>query len=384
MGNRELIRKEIHKQSGREARKRFFFCYQKAGRWVLAVLIVILTAVNVAFGAINLSSRKGNGGDRETPPVNEDHGETLPGNSDPVSEEISNDPRYEVIREYRNLGIVFTSSAYLNIRETPDINGKNIGKAMRYTVCEILSLSDDGEWYRIESDGQIGYLKKEYLKTGEEGMILAMEHCDYRAYPKKDKVHVTALPETSGELRFDMLSGNGYQVIETIGNWVKVHITNGLEGYSPLSELDLRYSLEKPFFYAEDFSKISGLRLDIINYAFEWYGGEYVWGGTTLGEGVDCSGYTLRIFEHFGIRIPRLSVEQSEWGTEVRSVEEALPGDLLFFVGYHDNHVTEGVGHVAIYLGNGKMIHAASEERGIVMDNYDYYAQPLCIRNVID
>ena len=93
---------------------------------------------------------------------------------------------------------------------------------------------------------------------------------------------------------------------------------------------------------------------------------------------MDCSGFVLRLYEQFGVFLHRVSAEQAGDGTEV-SLSQMKPGDLIFYHGYHDGAVTEGVGHVAIYMGNGKIIHAASEEKGICMDNWDYIPYITCL-----
>ena len=124
----------------------------------------------------------------------------------------------------------------------------------------------------------------------------------------------------------------------------------------------------------------------MIKTAFKYEGDPFTnrW-SRAPGQGVDCSAYVWRIFQKFDIPMPRLSAEQAEWGKAVASMDDILPGDLLFYRGYNDAEKTwtEGVGHVAIYVGNGFMIHAASESRGITVDKFNYVEDPICIRRVI-
>jgi cell wall-associated NlpC family hydrolase len=94
-------------------------------------------------------------------------------------------------------------------------------------------------------------------------------------------------------------------------------------------------------------------------------GNPYVWGGTSLTRGADCSGFTQSVLKNFGILIPRTSRQQSRGGRRV-SMDKIQPGDLIF---YRKNGV---VNHVAMYIGNGKVIGAASRKEGITIKNYNY------------
>ena len=112
----------------------------------------------------------------------------------------------------------------------------------------------------------------------------------------------------------------------------------------------------------------------IVDYAMQWVGQcNYVWGGTNLtpGGGVDCSGFTMNVYAAFGISLPHYSGEQINYGQAV-SYEQLQPGDLICFSG-----------HVGIYIGGGMMVHAASAERGIVVDNVFYNKQPIGYRRLV-
>lgn len=109
----------------------------------------------------------------------------------------------------------------------------------------------------------------------------------------------------------------------------------------------------------------TAIRDEIITYALRFEGNPYVWGGTSLTDGTDCSGFTQSVFRDKGIRIPRTSREQAVHGREIR-VENIKPADLIF---YKKNGI---INHVAIYIGEGKVISASSPKKGIRVSDYDY------------
>ena len=117
---------------------------------------------------------------------------------------------------------------------------------------------------------------------------------------------------------------------------------------------------------AETPSTASSLGQQIVDYAVQFVGNPYVWGGTSLTNGADCSGFTLSVMAHFGISLPHYAASQAELGTPV-SLDELQPGDLLF---YTDS--TGIIGHVSIYMGNGSVVHASSSTTGIIISSLSY------------
>ena len=111
----------------------------------------------------------------------------------------------------------------------------------------------------------------------------------------------------------------------------------------------------------------SGTGATIANYALKFVGNPYVFGGTSLTKGADCSGFTMSVHKHFGISIPRSSTAQANSGKAV-SISQVQPGDII----YYGNHV-------GIYIGNGKIVHASTAKTGIKISNYTYRT-PICVR----
>ena len=107
------------------------------------------------------------------------------------------------------------------------------------------------------------------------------------------------------------------------------------------------------------------MRVDLTEYAKQFLGNPYVWGGTSLTHGADCSGFVLSIFAKYGISMPRVAAAQATVGTSI-TADQLLPGDLVFYGG------GGGINHVAIYIGGGQVIHASTARTGIKISNYNY------------
>lgn len=116
-----------------------------------------------------------------------------------------------------------------------------------------------------------------------------------------------------------------------------------------------------------DSSSLSELRSDIVNYALKFVGNPYVWGGVSLTRGADCSGFVQSIYGDFGYRIPRVSGDQAANAGIKVSESDIRPGDLIFYANSGGR-----VNHVAMYIGNGKIVHAANSRQGIITSNYKY------------
>ena len=126
--------------------------------------------------------------------------------------------------------------------------------------------------------------------------------------------------------------------------------------------------------YSEDTSSGSTGQA-IADYACQFVGNPYVWGGTSLTNGADCSGFTMAVFANFGISLPHNAASQSGYGASV-SADSLQAGDLVF---YSDG---SGISHVGIYIGSGQIVHAANSNSGIIISSM-YYSTPTCYRRLI-
>lgn len=127
-----------------------------------------------------------------------------------------------------------------------------------------------------------------------------------------------------------------------------------------------------------DSASTSGTRQSIVNFALQFVGNPYVYGGTSLTNGTDCSGFTQSVLANFGISIPRTAGSQSASGRAV-SLSNIQPGDLLFYSGSGDY----GIGHVTMYIGNGQVVHASNSRTGIIVSDIGYRT-PCAARSYID
>ena len=129
---------------------------------------------------------------------------------------------------------------------------------------------------------------------------------------------------------------------------------------------------EAPAYEETEAPSTSGTGQQIVDYAVQFVGNPYVWGGTSLTNGADCSGFTLSVFANFGIGLSRTAESQSYGGTSV-DFGSLQPGDLLFY------NSTGSIDHVAIYIGGGQIVHAANSRKGIIISDA-YYQTPVCAR----
>ena len=121
----------------------------------------------------------------------------------------------------------------------------------------------------------------------------------------------------------------------------------------------------------------TGTRAQMVTFAKKHNGGRYVWGGTTLGQGVDCSGFTQAIYRNFGYSIPRVSRSQAASGTSI-SASNARPGDLFFY------GKGSYIDHVGMYIGNGQIIHASNARSGIKISSASYKSPIKVVRYIND
>lgn len=293
-----------------------------------------------------------------------------------LSEARTQDLKSDVLNFYDNIG-VSTARDYINVRKTAKANGQIIGKLPGKAGCEILGSS--GDFYKIKSGKITGYVSKKYLATGKRAEDLALQYADLRAIIKIAALKVRSGPGTKYKQWTTIRREETYIVTNQLDGWVEIEIDEGSDkGYISTQQnyVEVRYALDQAIEFHPVTSNVSSTRNNIKNTALKYIGGSYVWGGNDLSSGVDCSGFVQQIFKKYGVSLPRVAREQAKSGTEVKSSNKKV-GDLVFYT--NSNGVVD---HVAIYIGNNQVVHAASTKRGIIISNWDYRT-PKCIRNVL-
>lgn len=293
-----------------------------------------------------------------------------------LSEARTQDLKSDVLNYYDNLG-VSTARDYINIRKTAKTNGTIIGKLPGKAGCEILG--ESGNFYKIRSGKVTGYVSKQYLATGKRAEDLALQYADLRAIIKIAALKVRSGPGTKYKQWTTIRREETYIVTNQLDGWVEVEIDEDSDkGYISTSNnyVEVRYALDQAIEFHPATKGPTTLRTNIKNTALKYIGGAYVWGGNKLGSGVDCSGFVQQIFKQYGVTLPRVSKEQAKQGAAVSSGNKKV-GDLVFYA--NSNGVID---HVAIYIGNNQVVHAASTKTGIKISNWDYRT-PHSIRNVL-
>mgnify|MGYP002510410538 CR=1 FL=1 len=276
---------------------------------------------------------------------------------------------------YTNLGIANVDNN-LNIRAAAAEDGKLVGKLPKDAACEVLD-SDD-TWAHIRSGKVDGYVSLEYLLTGIPAKRRAEELAVTMAHVTTDSLKVRAQANTDSEVITLVPNGEELEVAGVEGDWVRVYLDDeevfvSAEYVEVSSELATAVTMTE-LFYGQG---VSDVRVDLCQYAKEFLGNPYVWGGTSLTKGADCSGYVLSIFKKYGVSLPHSSVAQANSGTTIK-VSEAQPGDLIFY----GNGRT--INHVAIYIGGGQVIHASNPKTGIRISNVSYRSPVKAVRILQD
>ena len=322
-----------------------------------------------------------------------------------VKEEI-----VEAVKEdYSNL-VIADVNDYVNVRSVPSEEGEIVGKLYDDSVGDFLE--EVNGWYKIESGNCVGYVKAEYCVTGEAANELAKKVGRRTAIVTTETLNVRKEPNTEavviGQVPFEEV----LTVTDEAGGWVQIKIEEGYgyvsAEYVTLStefvkaesreeekerlakeEAERQAALEASRkaqeaaaqVAAEEAAKIQeaaaalgytddNLGQQVADFALQFVGNPYVYGGTSLTNGADCSGFTLAVYSNFGVSLPHSAAAQNKKGANVGSVANAVPGDLIYYSG-----------HIGIYIGNEQIVHASNSRTGIIVSNV-YYDKVLGVRRI--
>lgn len=313
------------------------------------------------------------------------------------------DLKAQAINQYDNL-VIFKKSGYMNVRSTPENKGDDnvIGKLTSKAAGDIIETLDG--WYKIKSGTVTGYIAAdpELIATGQEAKDLAMQNATQMAIITTDVLNVRVEPNTDSKIWTQIVKDERYPVVDQQDGWVQIDLgsVDTEDGSQDGDEkayistrdnnVEVSYALNEAIKFTPAKDSSSGASSDgsgsstkqsrrsqLVNYALQFVGNRYVWGGTSLTNGVDCSGFTMRVMEKFGVSLPHYSGSQAQMGKKVTSAT-MKPGDLIFYAGSNGK-----VNHVAIYIGNGRIVHAASRRSGIKTSTWNYRT-PVTIRSMLD
>lgn len=218
--------------------------------------------------------------------------------------------------------IAFTNvgaDTFLYVRSEPSIESEWVGKLYPGSASEITG--PIGEWTSIRSGTVTGYVFSEYIITGDA------------ARDKAEEIEASA----------------GVEDVRDAVTWAE----SREEETQRLAD-EAREAQEEAIRAAEEHAaNVSAMGQTIVDYACQFIGNPYVWGGTSLTSGADCSGFVQSVYANFGISLPRTTWDQEHAGIEI-SYEEAMPGDLILYEG-----------HVGIYMGDGNIVNAINPSKGI-------------------
>lgn len=271
---------------------------------------------------------------------------------------------------YTNLGMSVISSGNLNIRQEASTDSEVVGILTNHNACELLE--DAGDWYKVTSGKVTGYVSKQYLVTGAEAEAIAEQEIKTVATVNTETLNVRAEKSTEAAVLSQVGNSEAFTVNSIADGWVEISVDDSV-GYISQDYVTVAQALPtaKTIEQVKYGDGVSDVRASVVSYALQFVGNRYVWGGTSLEKGVDCSGFTMRILGKYGISLPHSSKAQPSYGTKI-SASEAKPGDLFFYGS------GRSISHVAIYIGNGQIVHASNKRDGIKVSNA-FYRSPICV-----
>ena len=266
---------------------------------------------------------------------------------------------------------ISVASNYVNIRSKASTDSKVVGRLYKGSVCTVNSVS--GKWAKVTSGKVSGYIHTDYIKIGKEATALYSKYVDRVAKVTATKLRVRAKASTKAKILGTVSKNSKCDVISVSKKWVKISY-RGKTGYVHRDYVTLSYKYQYAVSVGtssnsnstnSSSSSTTSTASQVIAYAKKFLGNKYVYGGTSLTKGTDCSGFTQSVFKKFGIKLPRTSRQQATVGKRV-SASNLKPGDLLFYA------TNRTINHVGIYMGNGQIIHASNSKDGIKISKYNY------------
>ena len=318
--------------------------------------------------------------------------------------------------------VVAKVDTFLNVRSDASEDSTVVGRFYNGNVGTLIG--QDGDWALVSSGNVYGYVKNDYVLSGVDAEEYIENNCDYVAKVTATALNVRESSSTDGEIVALSAQGDALSVVDVEDDWVKVTMGADVTGYVSSDYVCLDYAYETAKTIEEDGqaetvvasapqatepagtsteeiiygigdvnntepqdgttagdtntepmitdapaitetadpTTISTRGQEIADFAIQFVGNPYKYGGTSLTDGADCSGFVYAVYAHFGYQLPRSSYDQANAGYQV-SVSDLKPGDLIFYRDF---------GHVALYVGNGQVVHASTPQTGIKYSAYNY------------
>ncbi|HIZ07950.1 MAG TPA: C40 family peptidase [Candidatus Eubacterium avistercoris] len=255
---------------------------------------------------------------------------------------------------------------YVNIRKSADENSEAVGKLYNKAIATVTGEKDG--WYQIKSGSVKGYVKAEYLTVGD---VKAIESAGKKiAKVKADTLKIREKASQDASVKDLAAEGDKLTVAgKSTKGWVGVSV-DGEQGYVSADYVEISMSYKKAVSKEEEEAAKAEKKQEskgsaVASYAGQFIGNPYVWGGTSLTNGADCSGFVMSVYAHFGVSLPHSSSALRGVGRSV-SLSEIKPGDIVCYEG-----------HVGIYAGNNTLVHASNKKDGIK------YTSPITYRNIV-
>ena len=315
-----------------------------------------------------------------------------------VEEAMEAEPTEEDL--FRNLVIAQVTN-YVNVRSIPSEEGEVLGKLYNNSVGTFIS--EENGWDQINSGSVTGYVKAEFCVTGEDAVELAKKVGKRIATVTTETLFVRTEPSTECSILGMVPEADDLIVLEETEGWAKVDVEEGMGWVSTdyvalhsefvqaesKEEEERRLAKEEeerqkaraaaaqkaaqnqnnqsqssaPAQNAGSYSVSGGSEMGVAvaEYGLQFVGNPYVYGGTSLTNGADCSGFVMSVYANFGVSLPHSSTSDRSQGYGVDGLDNAQPGDIICYSG-----------HVGIYIGNGQIVHASNERTGIIVSNANY------------
>lgn len=333
---------------------------------------------------------------------------------------------------------------YVNVRSAASTDSEIVGKI--YNNCSATIVENDGEWYKIQSGNVQGYINSKYFATGEAAKQIALQVGKVYATVNTQTLNVREGQGTDTR-KLTLLPEGGVFDVEQYGDgWVYLNVDGDIKGWVSQEFVDISVKFDTAVTLEEEQAMLaekqrlaeeaaaaekaakeaqaaadkqaaakkqaassqqsssqqsapqqsapqqsagsddssyqesgsaSATRSAVVAYALQFVGNPYVYGGSSLTDGTDCSGFTMSVYAHFGYGLPHSSGSQSGCGRSV-SLDSLQPGDLLFYT-----NGGSGIGHVALYIGGGQVVHASTPNTGIKVSGA-FYRSPVAARRLIN